>query len=295
MRGRRWSRPIASAPRAAAHGSQNGVHRALPFGARLSVCVPKGRWQRDAAGAAGNRGRGSRPDRRHDAPIRDGERRLSPRAWRRSRRRCRSSAPACRACGSRAPRLAPQLRRCSSVLSALVMSRSRPSWSCEVERPGAAVVGVLDPDHREAAHADVAAACPSRRPSAPRRRLPDDQMLAARLQVNRSSSRHSSSVRNRRRKATSRSLSRTSNSLVGAGRGLALLGRPAEALLDVVPDHEADMVRVEAARMRADHLVVAHQELEVELLRQVERFMIWWCQKLAHPSFMILVSICGMK
>ena len=47
--------------------------------------------------------------------------------------------------------------------------------------------------------------------------------------------------------------------------------------------------------MRRNHLVVAHEELEVELLRQLEAFRIRWCQKLAHPSFMIFVSICGMK
>src|SRR5689334_2809268 len=53
--------------------------------------------------------------------------------------------------------------------------------------------------------------------------------------------------------------------------GPALLGMlTAEAFLDVAPDHEAHMVGVEAPRIRADHLVVADQKLQMNLLRQVE-------------------------
>ncbi len=56
------------------------------------------------------------------------------------------------------------------------------------------------------------------------------------------------------------------------------------------------MVGIQAARDRTHHLVVPDQELEVQLLRQLEGVQdLAVNQNEAQPSFMILVSICGMK
>ena len=93
---------------------------------------------------------------------------------------------------------------------------------------------------------------------------------------NRSSSRISSSVRNRRRNDASRSALADLEDLLApgfAGRAVGLelgLGRLVEAALDVLPDLEADVVGIDAARMRADHLIVPDQELQVDLLGQIE-------------------------
>ena len=66
--------------------------------------------------------------------------------------------------------------------------------------------------------------------------------------------------------------------------------------VDVLPDAQAEVVRVDAALVRAHDLVVAHDELERAAPASRSRLSrMRLCQYDAQPSFMILVSICGMK
>src|SRR5262249_27318215 len=144
------------------------------------------------------------------------------------------------------------------------------------EGPRAAVVGVLDPDDRNRAHADaLQQQLLHGVPTLLVRYVADHEIVAARLHPDEIEVTHQPLAQPATdERGVAVDLARLEQEVAAVpagGHALALLGsRVVPAALDVLPHAEPEVVRVETAGDRANHLVVADEKLKVELLGQVE-------------------------
>src|SRR5262245_27875322 len=146
----------------------------------------------------------------------------------------------------------------------------------EEQRAVAPVIGVLDPDDRHGTHAHaLQQQLLDRPPAFLVRHVADHEVVAARFDADEVEVAHeplAEPTQDERHVAVD--LAGLEQQVAGGlarRNSLTLLGRGiVAAALDVLPHAQAEVVGIEAAGHRPDHLVVADQELEVQRLRQVE-------------------------